>query len=389
MVLHGGAAAGRYLRGQVLGSGSTATVYQAHDQLLDRPVALKVIHLPDMQTVLLAEARAAAGISHQNVVTIHDVVEDANGPFIAMELVEGPTLAEVLASGPMPTHAALRTATDVAAALEAAHRRGVVHCDIKPDNVFVTHAGRTVVTDFGLAAPELGGGTPGYMAPEQYHDAPPTPAMDVFAWGCLTAELLGGVPPFGIEPADAELRTQVDAPSLALEAFEPVPGLLDLVLRSLEKDPSSRPPDGGALLSELAVVLGMTQSMTVPTVREGVPALVDPPQTWESGLTSSVVAPVWSQARLVIATAGDPPWVAALQAGEAIEVGREAAIRLSDPQASRRHALLWFDGTHLQITDLGSMNGTYWNGQPVSHCFAVPGDVISIGSTLITIEGGY
>lgn len=386
-----GSTARRYLRSRVLGRGSTATVYYAHDQLLDRPVALKEIHLPNGQSVMLAEARAAAGICHQNVVTIHDVVEDESGSFIAMELLDGPTLAEVLHFGGMEPHDALRVACDIAAGIDAAHRRGVVHCDIKPDNIFVTHAGRTVVTDFGLAAPELGGGTPGYMAPEQYTDALPSPTMDVYAWACVVVEILCGEPPFGTDPETAERGTVHDEPRLGLAAVTSAPGLAELLMRCLEKEPLKRPADGGDVLAALAVIMSLAPPLTVPTVRD-VPAVEPPPAlpaAWDQGgMGGPPAALPCTRIRLVVCPLGEHQWLFDLLPGDSVEVGRESPLALPDSQASRRHAVFWFDGVHLQVTDLGSMNGTYLNDQPISHGFAVPGDVVSIGSTTIAIEGG-
>lgn len=381
-------AADRYLRGEILGRGSTATVYRAHDQLLDRPVALKEIHLNNAGSVLLAEARAAAGISHPNVVTIHDVIVDDNGSYIAMELLDGPTLGDVLRSGfPLPDEA-MRIACDLASALDAAHRRGIVHCDIKPDNIFVTTSGRIVVTDFGLAAPELGGGTPGYMAPEQYTDEPPDPSMDVFAWACVVVELLCGAPPFGTDPNQAEQQTVAGAASVAVEPFGHWRGLWELVGRCLDPIPERRPHDGSALFAELSAVLWQSPPATVPVARDVLTPPLSSSEVSHDIPQASAPAPVDTAAaiRLVVVPPAGDAWYFDLLAGEEIDVGREARLLIDDSQVSRHHVSLHNDGAQLVVTDLGSMNGTYVNGHLVDRAAALPGDVIYVGTTSIVLE---
>jgi eukaryotic-like serine/threonine-protein kinase len=195
-----------------LGGGSFGTVFRAHDQTLDRQVALKVLRpggsVP--ATALLGEARAAAAVLHPNVCIIHAVDSSTGAPMIVMEYVAGRPLAEKLAQGPMPPEQAAALVRQVALGMAAAHAQGVVHGDLKPANVLVTAAGTVKLVDFGMArrsaAPVSGdetgrwdpataggiSGTPAYMAPEQALGQPATPASDVFSLGMMLYELLTG-----------------------------------------------------------------------------------------------------------------------------------------------------------------------------------------------------
>jgi serine/threonine protein kinase len=365
-------------------------VYRAHDSVLDRAVALKEIHHDLSRSAVLAEARAAARISHPNVVIIHDVLDDGRSPIIAMELLDGPTLARVLSGGPLTPGETFGVACDLAAALQAAHDRGIVHCDIKPDNIFVTNGGRVVVTDFGLANPELGGGTPGYMAPEQYEGLRPAPTMDVFAWGVVCMEMCTGAPPFGIDPIPAEHRTRFEPPHGDLDADQLLAGFRELVFSALEKDPSGRPADGGALVAALTVLAADAPPTTIPSPRPRGPRRRRPVESRVPTPVAPRPAPAVAQAvRLLIYPVVGAPWYLDLAVGECVDAGRESALLLDDLEASRRHAQLYFDGQHLHVTDLGSLNGTIVNGERIHQCTVQPGDAITLGSTVLRVDSTY
>jgi eukaryotic-like serine/threonine-protein kinase len=215
-VTTGGAAAvlperlGRYEVRALLGRGAMGSVYKALDPALDREVAVKTLggflleapeHREEYLERFQREARAAARLSHPNIVAVYDVgVDEATGsPFIVMEYVPGVTLATLLRENPaLPVGQAVEIADQVAAALEEAHRHGIVHRDVKPGNVFLDARGRVKVGDFGIARMDGSDltqagvllGTPGYLAPEVVRGAPADARADVFALGALTYALL-------------------------------------------------------------------------------------------------------------------------------------------------------------------------------------------------------
>ena len=190
------------------------TVWRAQDTVLDREIALKQMIPPagsepgEVAARFLVEARAAAKVSHPNVVGVYDAFQDGEAVLIVMELVTGPTLDLVRASGRQSSGDVRAIMAQVAHALAAAHALGVVHRDLIPENIFWTPDGRAVVADFGLARIGAGRGTvdgtimgtPGYMAPEQVRGLAVGPPADVFGWGVVAYELVTGLPPFG-EPS--------------------------------------------------------------------------------------------------------------------------------------------------------------------------------------------
>jgi serine/threonine protein kinase len=208
----------RYLVERRLGVGATSVVYAAHDTMLGRPVALKIVAGRDVAGTwrerARAEARALARLAHPNVVAVYDVGEWRGHPFIAMELVAGQTLARWQAEQPRAWPAILQHYLAAARGLEAAHSVGLVHRDFKPANVLVADSGRVVVTDFGLAIaaePDAGreptstgggAGTPAYIAPEQREGAPPLPSADVYSFSVALCEALIGAHPDLAAPAD-------------------------------------------------------------------------------------------------------------------------------------------------------------------------------------------
>jgi hypothetical protein len=260
--------AGRFRLDGMLGEGAMGVVYRGHDEVLDRAVALKEMRVPSGVNVeealerFVTEARAAARLSDPSIVTVHDVVQDGDRVLIAMELLDGATLADAVAGAPGGLHpgAARDVLTKIASALATAHAQGVVHRDLKPDNVFWLPNGRVVVTDFGLARIGHGGGTqfgtvmgtPGYMAPEQLRGEHATPAADVFAWGVIAHELLSGSPPFGgaADEMTALMWKVVHEPAPPLHVPDD-PMLSSIVEWALRKDPGSRPAQGVELLAAL------------------------------------------------------------------------------------------------------------------------------------------
>ncbi|MEU2725820.1 Stk1 family PASTA domain-containing Ser/Thr kinase [Streptomyces smyrnaeus] len=258
---------GRYRVEARVAIGGMATVYRAVDTRLDRVLALKVMHTSlsaddTFVTRFIREAKSAARLAHPNVVGVFDQGTDGTYVYLAMEYVEGCTLRDVLrARGALRPRAALDILEPVLAALGAAHRAGLVHRDVKPENVLIGDDGRVKVADFGLvravdsqtsATTDSILGTVSYLAPEQIEDGAATPRTDLYSCGVMLYEMLTGAKPHsGSSPAQVlylHLNKDMPAPSAA------VPGMaaaLDaLVARATARAPEERPEDAVALLSE-------------------------------------------------------------------------------------------------------------------------------------------
>ncbi|WP_172419848.1 MULTISPECIES: Stk1 family PASTA domain-containing Ser/Thr kinase [unclassified Nocardioides] len=261
---------GRYRIGARIARGGMASVYEATDIRLDRTVAVKVMHPglgddDEFAARFVREARSAARLSHPNVVAVYDQGDDHGTVFLAMELVEGVTLRDVIRKeSPMPPARALALIEPVLSALAAAHRAGIIHRDVKPENVLIAADGRVKVADFGLARAvsadtqhtATGGvliGTVSYLAPELVVDGRADARADVYAAGVVLFELLtGGKPHEGetpIQVAYKHVHEDVPAPS----TLEPgIPAYVDaLVARATARDRGLRPADAGVLLHQL------------------------------------------------------------------------------------------------------------------------------------------
>jgi eukaryotic-like serine/threonine-protein kinase len=235
-----------------------STVYRAHDQLLERNVALKVLHphyAGDDEYVerFRREARAVAQLSHPHIVTVIDRGEDDGQQFIVFEYVDGENLKQfVERTGPLPTRRAIELAVEIADALAFAHDHGLIHRDVKPQNVLLTPDGDAKVTDFGIARSfevehgmtQTGTvlGTSNYLSPEQAGGKPTTPATDIYSLGVVVYELLTGDVPFPGENFVAIAMKHInDPPPDLLERRPDVPlRLAAAVDRALEKDPARR-----------------------------------------------------------------------------------------------------------------------------------------------------
>ena len=248
--------AGRYRLERKLGSGGMADVWLAEDQELGRKVAIKMLHeryANDVQFVerFRREATHAAGLSHPNVVAIHDRGEAEGSYFIVMEYVEGRTLKELIVTrGMCPIPVAISYTRQVLAALRYAHRNGIVHRDIKPHNVLVDNEGRVKVADFGIARAgssqmtEAGTiiGTAQYLSPEQARGAPVDESSDLYSTGIVLYELLTGKVPFtGETPVEIAMKHLSQIPEAPSTHRPEIPRDLDLVvLRALAKEPADR-----------------------------------------------------------------------------------------------------------------------------------------------------
>ncbi|MDH4349202.1 MAG: serine/threonine protein kinase, partial [Gemmatimonadota bacterium] len=283
--------AGRYAIERELGQGGMATVYLAHDLKHDRQVAIKVLR-PELAAVIgaerfLAEIKTTANLQHPHILPLHDSGETDGFLFYVMPYIEGETVRDRLTrEKQLPIAEAVRIATEVAAALDYAHRRGVIHRDIKPENILL-HDGSALVADFGiaLAASKAGGarmtetgmslGTPHYMSPEQaMGEREITARSDVYALGCVLYEMLLGEPPFTGPTAQAivaKVMTEKPAP-LAIRRDRVPPHVEDAVLTALEKLPADRfatAGEFGAALATATAAPRVAGARTAAAAREG------------------------------------------------------------------------------------------------------------------------
>ena len=265
------ALAGRYSIEREVGRGGMGIVYLAREVRLDRPVAIKLLPpdlaaQPGLRDRFLREARTAARLSHPHIVPIYAVDEIGNFVFYVMALVSGHTLAHRIATrGPLSPTEAIRVLREVAWALAHAHAQGVVHRDVKPENILIEAAtGRALVTDFGIARHQesSGGtgagevlGTPDFMSPEQASGDAVDGRTDVYALGVVAFYALSGRLPFSGTTAVARLTANLTQPAPALPTVAPgVPrGLAAVVARCLIKEPHGRFADGAALAAALSL----------------------------------------------------------------------------------------------------------------------------------------
>ena len=267
---------GRYRLERPLGHGGMATVYLARDEELDRPVAVKLLAETlageaAFRTRFLREAKLAARLSHPNVVSVYDVGEAVDGrPYIVMEHVEGETLADLLAKrGRLPVAEAVGLALQACDGLAHAHAAGLVHRDVKPQNLLRRRDGTLKIADFGIARaaettaltqPGTVLGTAAYLSPEQAAGEEVTSAADIYGLGAVLYELLTGRPPYELGSL-ADLAEQQARRSIApvSELVGEVPRHVeDAVMRSLARDPAYRPESAEALARELGAPTKVT-----------------------------------------------------------------------------------------------------------------------------------
>ena len=272
-----------------LGAGGMGEVYRARDTTLNRDVAIKLVHSDfchnlDSLARLRREARILASINHPNVATLHELAEFGDGCGLVMELVSGETLADLIRRRPCSVADTLRLGAQVAAALEAAHERGLVHRDLKPGNIKITSDGHAKVLDFGLAKTDAGGleasgastivteqgaivGTAPYMSPEQARGLPVDRRTDLWAFGCVLFEMLTGRRAFdGASTSDILVSVLEREPDFARLPPNTPPPLERLIRRCLTKDSRRRYRDAGDARIELEDAAATPSGITPPTV---------------------------------------------------------------------------------------------------------------------------
>jgi len=264
---------GRYNLVSELGRGAMGIVYKAEDPLLNRTVAIKTILLMDdpaaraeYEARFFQEAKAAGGLNHPNLITIHDVGREGDVAYMAMELLEGTELREIMSRGRQPLPFALEVVAQVADGLAHAHEHGVVHRDIKPANIMIMRDRRAKIMDFGIARVRVSDirtqtgailGSPRYLSPEQATGQPTDLRSDIFSLGVVLHELAAGEPPFSAGTVAQLLQHIANAVPRPPSASNPaVPAVLDLIVaKALEKRPDDRYQSAGELARDVRACL--------------------------------------------------------------------------------------------------------------------------------------
>lgn len=276
---------GRYQLEKKIGSGGMADVYMARDVLLDRVVAVKILHsnfAEDNEFIVRFrhEAQAAGKLSHPNIVGIYDVGCDKGVYYIVMEYVEGETLKQYIQRHPhIPIDTAVRIAIEIGSALEEAHANGIIHCDIKPHNILITPSGKVKVTDFGIARAvnsstimnrESVLGSVHYLAPEQAAGDKVTEKTDIYSLGIVLYEMLTGHLPFdgdtAVSIALKHMQDDIPRPTKYNPSISPM--LEECLLTALQRDPDKRYNTVSDFISELKIAQGFTTSVYKPAPRE-------------------------------------------------------------------------------------------------------------------------
>jgi serine/threonine protein kinase len=425
---------GRYKINSLLGEGGMGAVFKARDETLKRDVALKVMNpqfsrLPNFQERFLQEARTVARLSHPNIVQIFDfgqqALDEVQQLFIVMEFIPGQNLTQAMQeyrarSQPYPLLDAVEMMRQVASALEYAHHQGVLHRDLKPDNIILRSEPtpslpyRPVVTDLGLA--KLAGGdvetqvgttmgTPAYMSPEQSLGQTATVASDIYSLGIVLFELCTGQLPF-------QVRTLMEAVKAHTQAPPPAPrsiradisaSLEAVILKMLEKDPARRYADAASLAKALEQVIQEMKPPAPPSPPIKTVVHADPGRATayqepgdargQSVLQDFSAAPPSSDEQIQVLYPNGKTVPFPIRSGKVLTVGRDTSndIALEDAQASRNHARIEYDGKAFRITDLNSRNGTFLEGAKLLPGIAEPWPhekAVQIGSCYLRLVRG-
>jgi serine/threonine protein kinase len=342
------ALASQYAVERELGRGGMGAVFLARDVRLERHVAIKVLppHLAadgELRELFLREARTAARLAHPHIVAVFRADEVAGHPFFAMPFIEGENLAErVSARGPLPPADAVRALREVAWALAYAHARGVVHRDVKPENIMIERgSGRSIVTDFGIARVEFGPvfaqdalvmGTASYMSPEQIDGEPLDGRSDLYSLGVVGFHALSGTLPFTGNSVTSLLDAHRRQPAPPLSSVAPrVPAPIAAVIdRCLAKERDARYPTGESLADALEKALRLSEAALGRTGEHAVAAL-------STGDAARVLERAAALQIAALRAAAEPPSEQRTQAGIAArEFLAAAAAAGIDPQFVRR-----------------------------------------------------
>ncbi len=339
---------GRYRILGELGRGAMGTVYRALDPLIEREVAIKTLHpnlpedvIAEVRQRFLREAKSAGQLNHPNIVTIFDVGEQDGVAYMAMELLDGRSLQQILAERVrLPFQTAADYAAQIADALDRAQQLGIVHRDVKPANVVVSATGHVKLTDFGVAyvpsstMTQTGTmiGSPRYMSPEQVLGLPIDPRSDIFSLGVMLYEMLSGQAPF-VRAGDSTIFPLINR--IAVEPHPPItqldpsiPAEFETILRkALAKKPEDRYQRGGELARDLRTLCGLAGAPAAPIDDEKTVILAPGAQSAQLGFDTTVVLPAEAQA---------PPAPPAKAAGFVLELDAFSRNFDADEQARLR-----------------------------------------------------
>jgi serine/threonine protein kinase len=369
---------------QELGRGGMGVVYKAKQRSLDRHVALKLLlgefaSNPQMLSRFLAEARAAASLTHPNIISIYQVGECVVGPYFVMEFIDGPSL-ESLLTRPLPVPWVAALMTTVAEAVHHAHQKGIIHRDLKPGNIMLQQQKRPMVMDFGIAkslsrggnltSPGAVMGTPAYLSPEQAGEEPSLlgPHSDVYSLGAILYVLLSGRVPFDEGSAMKTILKVIspDPPPLVRTHRPEVPQALEqITMKCLEKEPARRYRTAHALAEDLKRFRATLLANVAPqSARGSLPTL------------------------LLIADEGGKQF-RLFNASTVIGRAAECDLVLKLPDVSKRHCRVLIGTKGAAVEDLGSVNGTSVNDEPVEAGQRVTledGDKLDVAGHVFTVR---
>ncbi|MBN1220875.1 MAG: protein kinase [Anaerolineae bacterium] len=391
---------GGYKLVEKIGAGGLAAVYKAYQPNLERWIAVKVLHYQDNEALIRfrREAQAIARLRHRNIVIVYEYGEDDSWPYIAMEYIEGGTLADRLTGQPMDWAKVTNLAISIADALAYAHRLGLVHRDVKPSNILMAQEDWPLLADFGLVKlPDadfvltgtgVSMGTPAYVAPEQARGVAIDKRSDMYALGVVMFEMLTGRLPFNYPNPNKILLAHISEPPPSPRQFNPdcPTGLEKIIMTTLQKSPDERYSDLSIMSSELEDVLASSKerpafySSPPPTpakVQEklaavGLPDGAAQPLQWEARIflvAQRITIPAPDRDKLIIGRTHR-------QSLTDIDLGPYGA---ADAGVSRHHARLIRQENGWFIDDLNSLNGTYVNDTKVEPGHPLPlkdGDLI-------------
>ena len=297
----------RYQLLHTIGVGGMAVVYRAQDLMLERPVAIKILREDfskdeNFRQRFHQEAKAAANLSHPNIVTVHDFGLDAGRLFLVMEWMPGTDLKSLLRHrNSFSVDEALRLMVQVCAGVGYAHRAGLVHCDLKPHNILVSPDQRVKVTDFGIARAlstihpdeqsDVVWGSPQYFSPEQAGGSAPSPASDVYSLGVILFEMLTGQLPFNAASSTELARLHREAAPPNPRQINPAisPALEQILVKVLSKEPANRYRTADQLGRVLMTLLPPGESIEVPLTIPSTTLLDEPAETRPAGINSPKV----------------------------------------------------------------------------------------------------